>query len=57
VTWGLKGTPNVTVRCGDEDLLLIATGKKDPKMAAFTGALVFEPLDLALAEQIGQLLA
>jgi uncharacterized protein (DUF697 family) len=57
VTWGLKGAPTVTVRCGDEDLLLIATGKKDPKMAAFTGALVFEPLDLALAEQIGQLLA
>lgn len=56
VTWGLKGTPTVTVRCGDEDLLLIATGKKDPKMAAFTGALVFEPLDLQLAEQIGQLL-
>ena len=56
VTWGLKGNPTVTVRCGDEDLLLIATGKKDPKMAAFTGALVFEPLDLQLAEQIGQLL-
>ena len=56
VTWGLKGSPTVTVRCGDEDLLLIATGKKDPKMAAFTGALVFEPLDLELAEQIGQLL-
>ena len=56
VTWGLKGSPTVTVRCGDEDLLLIATGKKDPKMAAFTGALVFEPLDLQLAEQIGQLL-
>ena len=50
VTWGLKGSPTVTVRCGDEDLLLIATGKKDPKMAAFTGALVFEPLDLQLAE-------
>jgi uncharacterized protein (DUF697 family) len=57
VTWGLKGTPTVTVRCGDEDLLMIATGRKDPKMAALTGALVFEPLDLQLAEQIGQLLA
>ncbi len=56
VSWGLKGEPTVTVRCGDEDLLLIATGKKDAKMAAFTGALVFEPLDLALAEQIGELL-
>jgi uncharacterized protein (DUF697 family) len=57
VSKGLKGEPTVTVRCGDEDLLLIATGKKDAKMAAFTGALVFEPLDLELAEQIGQLLA
>ncbi|WP_146209553.1 SCP2 sterol-binding domain-containing protein [Vitiosangium sp. GDMCC 1.1324] len=54
---GLKGEPRVTVRCADSDFLKIATGRKDAKMAVLSGALEFEPLDLELAGQIGQLLA
>lgn len=57
VSPGLKGSPRVTVRCADDDFLKIATGQKDAKMAVFSGSLVFEPLDLELAQQIGQLLA
>lgn len=57
VSRGLKGTPRVTVRCKDEDFLLIVTGKKDPKMAVLMGSLEFDPFDLELAGQVGQLLA
>lgn len=52
---GLDGTPNITVRCKDDDFLKIATGQKDPRMAVFSGTLEFEPMDLELAGQIGQL--
>lgn len=57
VRQGLNGTPRVTVRCQDEDFLQIATGQKDPKTAVLMGSLEFEPLDLELAEKVGQLLS
>jgi uncharacterized protein (DUF697 family) len=53
---GLSGTPRVTVRCKDNDFLLIATGRKDAKMAVLMGSLEFDPFDLELAGQVGELL-
>jgi uncharacterized protein (DUF697 family) len=53
---GLSGTPRVTVRCKDKDFLLIATGRKDAKMAVLMGSLEFDPFDLELAGQVGELL-
>lgn len=53
---GLTGTPRVTVRCKDNDFLLIATGRKDAKMAVLMGSLEFDPFDLELAGQVGELL-
>jgi uncharacterized protein (DUF697 family) len=57
ISKGLTGSPRVTVRCKDEDFLAIATGQKDAKMAVLMGSLEFDPFDLELAGQIGQLLA
>jgi uncharacterized protein (DUF697 family) len=57
VRQGLSGAPRVTVRCQDDDFLLIATGRKDAKMAVLMGSLEFDPFDLELAGQVGQLLA
>ncbi|KFE69980.1 DUF697 domain-containing protein [Hyalangium minutum] len=53
---GLNGTPRVTVRSKDDDFLQIATGQRDPKMAVLMGSLEFDPFDLELAGQVGQLL-
>ncbi|WP_224369332.1 DUF697 domain-containing protein [Hyalangium versicolor] len=53
---GLSGTPRVTVRCKDDDFLQIATGRKDAKMAVLMGSLEFDPFDLELAGQVGELL-
>lgn len=46
----------MTVRCKDRDLLQIAAGKKDPQEAVLSGELSLEPLDLDLAQAIGELL-
>jgi len=57
VSKGLNGQPKVTVRCADEDFVQIATGMRDAQMAVLSGSLVFEPMDLALAGEIGKLFA
>jgi uncharacterized protein (DUF697 family)/putative sterol carrier protein len=57
VSKGLNGQPKVTVRCADEDFVQIATGTRDAQMAVLSGSLVFEPMDLELAGEIGKLFA
>ncbi|MBI3180655.1 MAG: SCP2 sterol-binding domain-containing protein [Myxococcales bacterium] len=56
VALGLEGVAAMTVRCKDRDLLQIAAGKKDPQEAVLSGELSLEPLDLDLAQAIGELL-
>jgi hypothetical protein len=55
VTQGHFGQPRILVSCGDEDFVKIASGEKDAKMAVFSGALKFEPMDVELAGNIGAL--
>ena len=57
VSPGFKGAPRMTVRCKDADFLKIVTGQKNAQAAVLSGALKFDPLDLELAGQIGQLFA
>lgn len=57
VSRGLSGTPKMTVRCEDAELVRIATGKKDAQLAVLSGALQLEPMDLELAGEVGKLFA
>ncbi|MHB8873082.1 MAG: SCP2 sterol-binding domain-containing protein [Myxococcaceae bacterium] len=55
VSKGLSGDPKLTVRCADQDFVEIATGGRDAQMAVLSGTLVFAPMDLELAGEIGKL--
>lgn len=55
VSKGLHPSPKLTVRCADADFVEIATGTRDAQMAVLSGSLVFDPMDLELAGEIGKL--
>lgn len=57
VSRGLSGTPRMTVSATADDFIALVEREKDAQSAVLSGELKLEPMDLAVASELGRLFA